>query len=304
MSSQLSHGVVSAPPGVVPNFVSPPNDDNQIIIVHTIFLIITTLSVVMRIYTQLQISSLRLGVSDYLCVISYAGVVAFSGVLFKSMSWGLGRHIWDVPLEWLENALKWETIASWIYFVTATYIKLGFLFFYRRIFSPDATAKVLVNGGIVVSSLVGLGLFIGIVFFCLPIGKAWNNALSGHCANPVVLAWLSGAWNALVDIYVLILPIPFIWKLNMAPKRKRRLIAVFGVGIFACVASLVRLGKTPILQSSCDATYNLSQVSLWATLEINVGLTCSCLLVLPAFLCYHLPASAKSSTNTSEMELV
>lgn len=126
---------------------------------------------------------------------------------------------------------QWETIASWIYFVTATYIKLGFLFFYRRIFSPDATAKVLVNGGIVVSSLVGLGLFIGIVFFCLPIGKAWNNALSGHCANPVVLAWLSGAWNALVDIYVLILPIPFIWKLNMAPKRKRRLIAVFGVGI-------------------------------------------------------------------------
>ncbi len=122
MASQLSHGVVSAPPGVVPNFVSPPNDDNQIIIVHTIFLIITTLSVVMRIYTQLQISSLRLGVSDcewhqesksnniyqwitkqtsvlflmwvngtswcplrLLTRVLKAGVVAFSGVLFKCM---------------------------------------------------------------------------------------------------------------------------------------------------------------------------------------------------------------------------
>lgn len=81
---------------------------------------------------------------------------------------------------------------------------------------------------------------------------------------------------------------------------------------------------TSVLQSDLDITYNMSRVSLWAsvsqikmaartsktnklrTIEINVGLICSCLMVLPAFLRHHLPESAKSylrsmaSTKTGE----
>ncbi|KAI0483408.1 hypothetical protein GGR56DRAFT_624245 [Xylariaceae sp. FL0804] len=89
-----------------------------------------------------------------------------------------------------------------------------------------------------------------------------------------------------------------IWGLQMATKRKARLVAVFGLGLFAVTASLVRLGMTKVLQSSTDATYNLSEISLWAMIELNIGLICSCLMLLPAFLRHHLPESTKSSLRS------
>ncbi|KAI0879953.1 uncharacterized protein GGS22DRAFT_101847 [Annulohypoxylon maeteangense] len=294
MSSQWSQGVVPPPAGVEPNFINPENQMAGNIVIHTIFLTLSTLSVIMRIYTRLYVSRVTLGVDDYLCLLAYAATATYSGLLLTCFHWGIGRHIWDEPAIWLIPALKFQTIAAQIYFVATTVIKLSLLFLYRRIFNLQKTAKWFVNGGIVLVTLMGVSILLAIIFFCFPVEKAWNNSIPGHCSSPAPVSYLSGAWNAFVDIYVLILPIPLLWGLNMGPKRKIRLGAVFGIGIFGCAASLVRLGMTPLLQSDLDSTYNIAKVSVWATLEINVGLICSCLMLLPAFLRHHLPESAKS----------
>ncbi|KAI0133382.1 hypothetical protein F4776DRAFT_133516 [Hypoxylon sp. NC0597] len=294
MSSQWSQGVVPPPEGVTPNFVDPPNQLPGNIAVHTIFLTLSTLCVIMRIYTRLHVSRVKLGVDDYLCLVAYAATVTYSGLLLECFHWGIGRHIWDEPVVWLIPALKFQTIAAQIYFIATTLIKLSLLFLYRRIFNLQKTAKIFVNGGIIVVTLMGIAILLAIIFFCFPVAKAWDDSIPGHCSSPAPVSYLSGVWNAVVDIYVLILPAPLLWGLNMGPRRKMRLAAVFGIGIFACVASLVRLGMTPLLQSDLDSTYNIARVSVWATLEINVGLICSCLMLLPAFLRHHLPESAKS----------
>ncbi|KAI0013030.1 hypothetical protein F4779DRAFT_565232 [Xylariaceae sp. FL0662B] len=294
MSSQWSQGVVPPPPGVTPNFVDPPDQLEKNITIHTIFLTLSTVSVVMRIYTRLCVSRVKLGVDDYLCLFSFGATASFSGLLFASFSWGIGRHIWDEPVAWLVSGLKFETIAAQIYLVAATSIKLSLLFLYRRIFNLQTKAKFFVNAGIVVVLLVNIALLLAIIFFCIPVQKAWDNSIEGKCTSPAPVSYFTGVWNAVVDIYVLVLPIPLLWGLNMGPRRKLRLGAVFGIGIFACAASLVRLGMTPLLQSDLDATYNIATVSVWATLEINVGLICSCLMLLPAFLRHHVPESTKS----------
>ncbi|KAI1088701.1 hypothetical protein F5B19DRAFT_470210 [Rostrohypoxylon terebratum] len=293
MSSQWSQGVVPPPPGVEPNFVNPENQMGGNIAIHTVFLTISTLSVIMRIYTRLYVSRVSLGVDDYLCLLAYALTATYSGLLLTCFHWGIGRHIWDEPVIWLIPALKFQTIAAQIYFAATTVIKLSLLFLYRRIFNLQKTAKWFVNGGIVLVTLMGVAILLAIIFFCIPVAKAWDDSIPGHCSSPAPVSYLSGAWNAFVDIYVLILPIPLLWGLNMGPRRKIRLGAVFGIGIFGCAASLVRLGMTPLLQSDMDSTYNIAKVSVWATLEINIGLICSCLMLLPAFLRHHLPESAK-----------
>ncbi|KAI0451111.1 hypothetical protein F5B21DRAFT_488212 [Xylaria acuta] len=296
MSSQWSQGVIQPPEGVTPNFVDPPNQIEQSIPVHVVFLTLTTLCVAMRLYTRVHVSRVGLGIDDYLCIFSYAATVTWTAVLFEAFRWGIGRHIWDEPAVWLVSALKYQTIASQIYTIASTAIKLSLLFLYRRLFNlkTKPITRAAINGGIVVVFLFNLGLFLGIVFFCIPVQKAWDNSLDGHCSSPAPLSYLSGVWNVVVDIYILVLPIPLVWDLNMSLKRKLRLIAVFGVGFFACVSSLVRLAMTPILQSDTDSTYNIARVSIFSTLEINVGLECSCLMLLPAFLRHHLPESTKS----------
>ncbi|KAI1875018.1 hypothetical protein JX265_003703 [Neoarthrinium moseri] len=285
MSSQWSQGVVPPPEGVTPNLVNPPNQLEKNIAIHAVFLTLSTLSVVMRLYTRIHVSRVKLGADD--CRHSN---------LVRSFRWGIGRHMWDEPPAWLVSALMYQTIASQIYLVAATAIKLSLLFLYRRLMNLQTkrTTKYLIDGGIVVILLFNIGLLLGIIFFCIPVQKAWDNSIEGRCSSPAPLSYLSGVWNSLVDIYVLVLPIPLVWGLHMGPRRKLRLAAVFSVGIFACAASIVRLAFTPVLQSDPDSTYNIAQVSIWATLEINIGLICSCLILLPAFLRHHLPESTKS----------
>lgn len=75
------------------------------------------------------------------------------------------------------------------------------------------------------------GLFFSTVFECTPIRKSWNVLTPSHCLKPKGLPYASGAINVVSDIYVLLLPIPCIWGLNMNLGRKLRVLSVFGLGI-------------------------------------------------------------------------
>ncbi|KAI8628367.1 hypothetical protein F5Y19DRAFT_486046 [Xylariaceae sp. FL1651] len=295
MSSAWSGGgLIPPPPGVTPNFVNPPDQLTTNIAVHTVFLTFSTFAVVVRLYTRIIISRMKLGTDDYLAIFGYLSTVAFSVLLFKAYALGIGRHLWDVPPPWFVPALKWQTISSWVYITAGTLVKLSILFLYLRVFSLEQKTRILVISAIVVLTLTNFGFLLGDVFFCIPVAKAWNAALPGHCTSPAALAWFTGVWSVVVDIFILAVPIPLVWNLNIGSGRRIRLASVFGLGIFAVVASIVRLGMTSFLQSSADATYNISKVALWAVIEINVGLMCSCLLLLPGFLRHHLPESTKS----------
>ncbi|KAM7213238.1 hypothetical protein V8F06_011403 [Rhypophila decipiens] len=288
-------GAYPPPPGVTPDFDNPPSQFRDDIALHATCLTFVTLSVVMRIYTRRCITRAKSGVDDYLCLLSYALTVVFSGLMIKCYTLGIGRHIWDVPAPWLTEALKWFTFASYIYLVLATFIKLVFLFFYRRIFSTECTTRHLINFGIVFVSCLNGGIFFTTVFECDPIQRQWDPTLPGRCINPVILPCLSGATSSATDILVLVIPMRLLWGLNMNMRRKLKILAVFGLGLFACIASLVRLGMTPILRSDFDATWNIGTIAVWATLEVNIDIFCSCLMLLPAFLDHHLPTSVRTS---------
>ena len=74
-------------------------------------------------------------------------------------------------------------------------------------------------------------MFFSTVFECTPIEKSWDQLKPGHCLIPEALPYASGAINVITDLYVLILPIPCIWSLNMRMSRKLRTLAIFSMGI-------------------------------------------------------------------------
>jgi hypothetical protein len=51
---------------------------------------------------------------------------------------------------------------------------------------------------------------------------------------------------------------------------------------------------TPILQSSPDASYTTAAIGKWSAIEIDIGIICSCLMLLPAFIKYHIPEKWRS----------
>ncbi|CBF69414.1 hypothetical protein AN6465.2 [Aspergillus nidulans FGSC A4] len=103
---------------------------------------------------------------------------------------------------------------------------------------------------------------------------------------PIPLAPFSSA----TGLYVLLLRVRTLWALNITAWKRIRLAAVFGLGILAFAASIVRLGMTHVLTSSPGATWNISSISKWAVI-------CACLPVLPALLDRYREKNFGSSLN-------
>jgi hypothetical protein len=110
-------------------------------------------------------------------------------------------------------------------------IKLAVLWFYRHIFGPQTRVHVIINAGIIFNIIAYTGLFFISLLTCLPLQRRLNPFVEGRCLTPGVGAYLSGGINVLTDAFVVLLPIPVIWRLNMASSRKFRALGVFGLGI-------------------------------------------------------------------------
>ncbi|KAK3985826.1 putative integral membrane protein Pth11-like [Cladorrhinum sp. PSN332] len=287
-------GALPPPPGIEPNFIDPPSQVQGDVALHGVLLTLATLGIAMRFYTRQFITRSKWGLDDLFCFLSWGMSLGFSALMFKCFEYGIGRHMWDTPAIWLTDAFRWFTFASYLYILLSLAVRLTFLFFYYRVFSHQGTVKYVLIGAIIVFSALNLGVFFATLFNCNPREKAWDQTVPGKCINPEILPWISGGSSALGDVFVLLLPLPVLWGLNMDLKKKVRVLGVFGLGLFSCVASLVRLGMIPLLRSSFDATWNIASLSNWATLEVNIAILCACLMLLPAFLERHLPAAIRA----------
>jgi hypothetical protein len=118
-----------------------------------------------------------------------------------------------------------------MYLPTVMVIKVTFFLFFERVFSPNKTMKWLIRGGIFAVVAFYIAIFFRSVFLCKPVALAWNPTLTGSCLKLEVTPYTTAVFNIISDIYILLLPMPLIWNLNLKTQRKMRLIAVFGMGI-------------------------------------------------------------------------
>jgi hypothetical protein len=115
--------------------------------------------------------------------------------------------------------------------VLSPILKLTALWFYRRIFGPQTRTRYVVHGVIVFIIIAYTALLFISVLSCMPLERRFNQFIEGHCLPQGVTAYLSGAINVLTDAFVVLLPMPAIWKLNLQAERKLRAFCVFGLGI-------------------------------------------------------------------------
>ena len=182
---------------------------------------------------------------------------------------------------------------------------------------------------------VNLAFYISVVFLlifkCHPISEAWSGFRGSHCIHKTLALVFSAAVNVFSDLLNLLLPIWAIWHLQMAPRRKFGVTAVFATGFLYCLpftfpnpwnsvsqsanavanntsnrafaASICRLIYCIQLLYNDDVTYILAQIGLWTyVLTFHSFALKSCLHFLPYQTCriceYHplhlLPVDASS----------
>jgi hypothetical protein len=157
--------------------------------------------------------------------------IVVCGLGIKLVNLGMGLHIEVVDPANIELFLKllWVT---YYFFDTGTAIaKTSALFFYARIFgvvNPKFRYSLWIVHALNAFWLIG---FLGAVTFqCTPVEKAWKPSLPGRCSNTGVLWLAAGISSLVIDILILLMPIPMLWKLRMRTTRKIQVIIVFLCG--------------------------------------------------------------------------
>ncbi|KAL9109957.1 MAG: hypothetical protein Q9227_005480 [Pyrenula ochraceoflavens] len=138
-------------------------------------------------------------------------------------------------------------------------------------------------------------------FLCRPFAFNWDQTIpGGSCGNQVLSYQITGVLNLLTDVVVLLLPMPYIWKLQLRLSRKIALTATFSVGVFVCALSILRIVSLSTLNYK-DITYNIPQALIWGTLEPELGIILACVPICrPIFMRDRsVNGSGSGSGNTS-----
>lgn len=117
-----------------------------------------------------------------------------------------------------------------IYLLITTAIKSSILLFYLRL-SPFPTFRRWVKATMVACSIEGV-LFISMALSqCTPVETYWNFEIPGHCINILAFFRAETAFNLVTNVVILLLPMPMVWHLQMALRRKLLLIGIFASGV-------------------------------------------------------------------------
>ncbi|KAG7284915.1 hypothetical protein NEMBOFW57_009530 [Staphylotrichum longicolle] len=253
--------------------------------------------VVSRVLFKLLVTH-GLSPDDY--VILFLAVVAAPSVVithYGTTPNGLGRDIWTLEPQTITDFLFYFFLMAVLYFTQVTLVKLCLLLFYLRIF-PGPTVRRLLWGTIIFTSLFGVIFFFVAIFQCSPISffwEHWDGEHEGSCLNINAIAWANAGISIALDFWMLAIPLAQLKALNLHWKKKIGVGFMFGVGTFVTVMSIVRLQALVEFAKSNNPTWDNFPVSLWSTIEINVGIMCTCMPTLRLMLVRVFPALSAGS---------
>ena len=116
------------------------------------------------------------------------------------------------------------------YFTGITLVKLSALLFYARVLRDSRLFRscLWTTGTLVVSWWIVSVLTT--ILTCIPPRKQWDTDIQGHCLNLITVFKGVTALNVLIDVIILLLPLPMLWKLHTTLRRKMMLTMAFVVG--------------------------------------------------------------------------
>ncbi|KAJ5934270.1 hypothetical protein N7466_003817 [Penicillium verhagenii] len=105
------------------------------------------------------------------------------------------------------------------------------------------------------------------------------------------------------DVVILIAPMAILSRLNMPTRKIVALMAIFGTGIIACIAPIVRFSTLDYLRyGTTDLTYKSAPSLYWMAIEFNMGLVAgslSSLRPLPFFRRFGSSANSRNKTSSA-----
>ena len=123
--------------------------------------------------------------------------------------------------------------SAFLWVTTTTLIKLSILHLYVGIFERPYFRAAAYTVGIL-SVLFWIAYVLTGFLVCRPLAFNWDKTLHGTCGNTTSQEIGSATINMVLDLSIVILPMPLLWTLQLPLKKKFMLSGIFGLGLW-CV---------------------------------------------------------------------
>ncbi|RPA77607.1 hypothetical protein BJ508DRAFT_329992 [Ascobolus immersus RN42] len=257
--------------------VEVPNRSNEVILLHTILPCFGAVFIGLRLYSRFCLLKAP-GWDDLLLTFGWLATVASDTVICMQTNYGLGKHMSNVDPSLYEGFFKLMYCAPLLYVTSHLCIKNAFLSFYLRL-TADPRYRRTCFILIAINTSIYIACFIPGAFGCKPITTFWNRALpGGKCINLNALYLANAGLNMTMDLCILSLPVPMIWR-NRGLTTRRKLIASFLLllGVFTCGCSIIRIPNLNKALLDGDITWDAVDSHKWSNIEIHVATMTACI---------------------------
>ncbi|KAF2030070.1 hypothetical protein EK21DRAFT_66580 [Setomelanomma holmii] len=197
-------------------------------------------------------------------------------VVIPSVYYGAGKHVEYIdPVDFVK-AFRLNFITQPIYLFAICLVKLSVGLFLLRI-AVKPFYKRLIISIMSFMAFYTIGCFFTIVLQCTDLRLLWGDPRAkGTCWSSYTLktlGYVNAALNISTDIaFSIAIPIPMLLSIQMNGRQKASLICIFGLGIFATTAALVKLSYIPNYGHSGDWLWDSRNLTIWTITESNVGI--------------------------------
>jgi len=246
-------------------------------------MVIGTVSVGLRFFARMKPGQMQLALDDWLITAALLFAWGTGICSLLSVNYGGGKHLWALTIS--DFTKVWKLLFGYvmIYATAVTFTKVSIIVFYRRIFG--------ITYSFYVCLFLAVGYWITIIIVanvgCRPLSFFWTQYTDptalGTCIDFPKFFFGNGIAAMLIDVIILCVPVPIVWRLQMATTQKLAVVSILLLGSFVCVASVVRIVMLQRNTSSHDPTWTLSPVFVWSCVEPFIGILCACLPTFAPF---------------------
>lgn len=217
---------------------------------------------------------------------------------------GMGKDVWTLSPDTLTDFVLYFYVMEILYLAEMSLIKLSLSLFYLYIFPGTRTRRLLI-GTSIFNVIFGFTFVTTAIFQCSPVHHYWTQYVDatsrGRCININLFAWINAALAIAVDVWMIAIPLSQIKKLELHWKKKIGVAIMFLIGTFVTIVSVLRLQSLIYFANSKNPTWDQWIVGWWSTIEVNVGMICTCLPTVRLILVRVYPRvfSTNASRNKS-----
>ncbi|PYH35668.1 uncharacterized protein BO87DRAFT_457846 [Aspergillus neoniger CBS 115656] len=246
-----------------------------------LFIILSTIAIVLRFISR-RIGRVRWGRDDTLIVLAWVATMAFFVIMIVDVRYGgTGLHVaYIMETDPTQSVVFSKLIiaVSIVWCVSTALSKLTILSLYITLFGINKSARYAcyLTGAIVIGYSVGG--FSACFAVCRPLKALWDTNVKGTCFDlNMLLRWIRLP-NIVSDIAIMIIPIPYVLKLQVTGRVRLGLIVTFLFGSVGFIFGVICWSEYLKTDAVADKTWSAIYIFVWSDVEAGMYFIATCFL--------------------------